>query len=245
MTTQLEAAHQAAATLSSFFSSTEDAVKALAIGVSHAGMDDMLAVGTDTPPSPLDDFLSNLVEESMGQARDRRELKTARKSVKNLSLPGKEQMRLKDLVKDLEYRAEWLAVADVIWVKRCICEQCGGETPQFAGYFRRSRNRHTRVDRWVSLSAEVESALPREMKTEMTSVAMCADCIPQILMEDGWLTADGDATSIEPSDDQPEVEEEDILEPKSEHLPHFRGEANELDAMDNQLSDSDYTILGH
>ena len=232
MTTQAQATEQSASILSSFFSSPAEASAAL-------GMDDMMA-SVAAPAADGFDFLSELLEESMGEVRDRNELKEARKLLKKTNLPGSQQAQLKSIVQDLEYRAEWIAMADVIWVKRCVCEQCEKETPQFAGYFRRSRNRHTKVDRWVSLSAEVESVLPREMKTEMTTVAMCADCIPQILMEDGWLTAEEDVSAMEPSDDQPEIDEEDLLITDSRKVTTYKGEANDLDAMDNQFSDSDF-----
>lgn len=141
-------------------------------------------------PLGLDDFLSELIGESNQDKRDRDRLKEARKTAKNTALPGSVIHKLKEEIRTLEYKAEWTAVADVIWIKRCMCDQCGSETPQFAGYFRKAHSRISKAYRYTALSAEVESALPREMKTEITHVAMCADCIPQILMEDGWLTSE-------------------------------------------------------
>lgn len=138
----------------------------------------------------LDDFLNDLLGESMAEQAARTRLKEARKQVKNTALPGSKTQALREEIRELEYVAEWTAVADVIWIKRCICEQCGGETPQFAGYFRKAHSRLSKAYRWTSLSAEVESALPREIKEEMTSTPMCADCLPTILMEDGWLNAE-------------------------------------------------------
>lgn len=177
-------------------------------------------------PMGLDDFLNGLISETVQTKAASDRLKEARKTVKNTALPGSVIHKLKEEIRTLEYKAEWKAVADVIWIKRCVCDQCGSETPQFAGYFRKSHSRLSKAYRFTALSAEVESDLPREMKTEMTSVAMCADCIPQILMEDGWLTADTDIDSFLSDADEAESLAEEVEEETVEQQAYEGQEGN-------------------
>lgn len=178
-------------------------------------------------PLGLDELIGGLIGESMQDKANTQRLKEIRKEAKNTSLPGSKIHTLRNEIRELEYKAEWKAVADVIWIKRCICEQCGSETPQFAGYFRKAHSRISKAYRYTALSAEVESDLPREMKTEMTSVAMCADCIPQILMEDGWMTGDlPEELGIEADISEEEMLQQELDE--HEEAP-FDGEANSIE----------------
>lgn len=175
-------------------------------------------------PLGLDDLIGGLIGESLQERDARDQLKIKRKLAKNTSLPGSTIHTLRNEIRELEYKAEWSAVADVIWIKRCVCEQCGGETPQFVGYFRKAHSRISKAYRYTALSAEVESTLPREMKTEMTTVAMCADCIPQILMEDGWLTSElPEELSIES-----DISEEEMLQQELDEPQEYNGQEGNL-----------------
>jgi len=180
-------------------------------------------------PMGLDDLIGGLIGESLQERDAREQLKIKRKLAKNTALPGSTIHTLRNEIRELEYKAEWNAVADVIWIKRCVCDQCGSETPQFAGYFRKSHSRISKAYRYTALSAEAESSLPREMKTEMTRVAMCADCIPQILMEDGWLTSElPEELPIEA-----DVEEEELLQEELDEPQEFQGqESNQIEQED-------------
>lgn len=169
----------------------------------------------------LDDFLNDLLGESMQEAAARKRLKECRKQLRNTSTNGTLRSKLQKEATELEYIAEWSAVADVIWIKRCVCDQCGHETPQFAGYFRKSHSRISKAYRWTALSSEVESNLPREIKEEMTTTQMCADCLPAILMEDGWLNAEPVTEEFglpgtPDTDTEEEAEEEEIEEEEEE-----------------------------
>jgi hypothetical protein len=158
-------------------------------------------------PQGLDNFLDDLIAGGRQEIEEKKQLKEARKLVKRTNLSGTEKNNLLSTITGLELKHDWREVADTIWIHRCTCEQCGKETPQFMGYFRRLHNRHMKVDRWIALDPNTESSLPREMKTDHTTTPMCADCIPQILMEDGWLTAEGmdtDALEDEYPEDTPQ-----------------------------------------
>ena len=193
-------------------------------------------------PNDTMDFMDALIQESMQEKSAKEQLKEARKSIKNTRLPGSEIQRLGTVIRELELIAEWIAKADAIWIKRCVCEQCGSETPQFAGYFRHLVNRHTKVDRWVALSADTESTLPREMKVEMTTTPMCADCIPQILIEDGWLTAEAEDPFAENASAEEAEEEfnEDAFVPTTQEDASTRiWIGNTLEGPSDELDDSE------
>lgn len=175
-------------------------------------------------PMGLDALIGGLIGESLQERDARDQLKIKRKLAKNTSLPGSTIHTLRNEIRELEYKAEWSAVADVIWIKRCVCEQCGGETPQFVGYFRKAHSRISKAYRYTALSAEVESTLPREMKTEVVNIPMCADCIPQILMEDGWLTSE----LPEELDIESGISEEEILQEELDNPDEYQGQEGNL-----------------
>lgn len=198
-------------------------------------------------PQSLDNFLDGLIQESRQEKADQERLKEIRKKLKNERMPGSTIHALREELRQTELRAEWTDVSDVIWIKRCVCEQCGQEKPEFAGYFRKAHSRLGKAYRYTALESGTISDFPREMKTEMTSTPMCSDCIPQILMEDGWLTDEANLESIQADAD--ESQEEEVVEQEQEspeehnwHAPGspslpFSGAANAIEQMDFEPED--------
>jgi hypothetical protein len=190
----------------------------------------------------LDDFLNDLLGESMQEQAARNRLKECRKSLRNTATHGTARLALQKEVQTLEYVAEWTAVADVIWIKRCICQQCGHETPLFAGYFRKAHSRISKAYRWTALSSEVESDLPREIKEEMTTTPMCHDCLPAILMEDGWLNAEvvteefGEIVTEGPGDGDDDEDEVESAELEEQVEAEMEFAANLEEEMENGSS---------
>jgi len=142
------------------------------------------------PVADLSSFMGELLSESAEEKAQKEKLKELRKQAKNTALPGSTVKRLKEEVYSLDVAQNWVEKADTIWIHNCTCLNCGRSTPTFQGYFRRMYNRHSHVDRWVALDPETVSTLPREMKVEEREVSLCPECLPQVLMEDGWLTAE-------------------------------------------------------
>lgn len=189
----------------------------------------------------LDDLLGSLIEESRQDKQDKAKLKEVRKVVKKTNLPGAVRQAADREIKQLEVRVEWKEIADVMWIKRNICKKCQNETPSLWGYFRKSKSRIGGAYKYTPITLDAPSGLPREMKTDMEDVDLCADCLPEELMSGGWMEPEMECAQKEEEqdddDDLAEFFEDD--EDDGSNVPDinthpFAGESNQLDLEDSQ-----------
>lgn len=169
----------------------------------------------------MSDFgeLSDLLEESMVQDRERKAVVEAKKRVKQVTGVTAAE-RAEDATRIIAWESQhvWRGAANVARFEVQVCKSCGEEHTIFSGLFERQEHRHLahHSQRWIRATG-TKAALPNEIILAKREVPMCIDCCDWVgfdyrnaTWENGqkveWEDGEGDGESCALPNEEPQAD---------------------------------------
>lgn len=136
----------------------------------------------DTAGDSDDNFLDDLLADSVQAIEGKVKLKINRKKLLDTRVQGAERAGIEAENRLWELAREWKAVANVVIFNTQYCNCCGGQHSVLSGYFERQDHRTSKISRWQAVGKMNES-LRKESKHTESVVAVCVDCAEESAWE--------------------------------------------------------------